>query len=128
MLKLRGHHLICTQFFNGHGYSFDFIENMKVIVDTIQNNPLLSIKLTTSCDSICAFCPSYKKNKCIKSDNIIEKDKLIINLLRLKENEIMQASELGRITREFLSRIDLIDICSKCQWFSICLEHHRTIY
>jgi hypothetical protein len=37
-MKLRGHHLICLQFFKGEGYSKIFVENAKQIVENWGEN------------------------------------------------------------------------------------------
>ena len=37
MIKLRPHHLLCTQGYSGKGYSREFVENMTEIVKSIKN-------------------------------------------------------------------------------------------
>ena len=37
MIKLRPHHLLCTQGYSGKVYSREFVENMTEIVKSIKN-------------------------------------------------------------------------------------------
>lgn len=125
MLKLRGHHLLCIQFFQGYGYNTDFTKKMSELILDLKNNPSLSIGLTASCDSICTNCPWCKDNHCRisskKNENkLIEKDRQILSLLDLEEGTAISAGGLNKKVINLLSNINLIDVCGKCQWFAIC--------
>ena len=61
IMKLRGHHLICLQFFKGKGYSKIFVENTKRIVDFWENN---SAEIVKGADDVCNFCPFIKNGRC----------------------------------------------------------------
>ena len=130
LLYLRGHHLFCIQFFQGYGYNSKFTKKMGQLISNLKNNPSLIIKLTTSCDSICANCPWYKENNCRESskeseNKLIEKDKQILSLLDLEEGTIISAGKLNKKVIELLSNINLVGICGKCQWFAICQKQHK---
>lgn len=56
-MKLRPHHLLCTQTFTGKGYSADFVENMQAITAFLRRGPDAAIELTFGADCLCAKCP-----------------------------------------------------------------------
>ena len=58
MIKLRPHHLLCTQGYSGKGYSDDFVENMDKIVDYLRNNEDAKIMLKFGDDDLCSRCPN----------------------------------------------------------------------
>lgn len=53
MIKLRPHHLLCTQGYSGKGYSREFVENMTEIVKSIKNEKV-QVQLIFSEDDICS--------------------------------------------------------------------------
>ena len=63
MIRLRGHHLLCIQGFQGYGYSEEFLENMKKIHKKIISNEE-NIQLVTGPDDICKSCPNLNNDKC----------------------------------------------------------------
>lgn len=52
MIKLRPHHLLCTQGYSGKGYSKEFVENMTGIVELIKKENA-QVQLIFSEDDIC---------------------------------------------------------------------------
>lgn len=38
MIKLRPHHLLCTQGYSGNGYSDNFVKNMDYITEMLRNS------------------------------------------------------------------------------------------
>jgi hypothetical protein len=56
--KLRGHHLICLNFFRGEGYSEDFIGNIYSIIEK------KGIETVEGPDDVCARCPYLKEDIC----------------------------------------------------------------
>jgi len=61
--KLRGHHLICLNFFKGEGYSEDFISNIHSVIG--EDN----IEIVQGPDDVCAWCPYLKDgmSDCVKT-------------------------------------------------------------
>ena len=56
-IKLRPHHLLCTQTYSGKGYSSDFVENMDIITSRLRLAPETIVEIVTTTDDICAKCP-----------------------------------------------------------------------
>ena len=59
MIRLRPHHLLCTQGYSGKGYSTEFVQNMSAIVHSLRNVPGTRIRLVFGSDSLCARCPHH---------------------------------------------------------------------
>jgi hypothetical protein len=53
-VRLRGHHFICLQFFEGQGYSASFVDNLKSVVERVRTHPAETV---AGADSVCAACP-----------------------------------------------------------------------
>ena len=78
-MKLRGHHLICLNFFKGEGYSEEFVEIIKRILKEKE------IEVVTGADDVCSKCPYLRGGFCDYKENaekeIRELDKLACELL-----------------------------------------------
>ena len=86
-IKLRGHHLLCLQGFQGYGYSKDFVLNMTRINDLRKSNDC-TVTLTNDPDDICSSCPNLKNDLCEneKHDEIIAKmDDEVLSQLEYKK-------------------------------------------
>ncbi len=80
--KLRGHHLICLNFFRGEGYSEDFIRNIHTVIGKQK------IEIVDGPDDVCAKCPYLKDGICKNPDHTEETIQLLdrdaLRLLELK--------------------------------------------
>lgn len=80
--KLRGHHLICLNFFRGEGYSEEFIRN---IYSVIANE---SIEIVKGQDDVCTMCPYFKGDTCKSAEftnqMIQHQDREALRLLEFK--------------------------------------------
>ena len=84
MIKLRPHHLLCTQGYSGKGYSREFVENMTEIVKSIKNEKV-QVQLIFSEDDICSKCPNLSENNICKSDTVNIIDNKVIKYFELEE-------------------------------------------
>jgi hypothetical protein len=57
MITLRPHHLLCIRNFIGKGYSKDFVDNMKSLINTLEENPNQKVLIKSGLDDICKKCP-----------------------------------------------------------------------
>src|SRR3989304_5831182 len=91
--KLRGHHLICLNFFRGEGYSENFIKNIYAI---LKNEKL---EVVNGPDEICARCPYLEDNKCSSNEYTDEKillqDKEALRLLGFKPGQTVDWKIIG---------------------------------
>ena len=59
-IKLRPHHLLCTQGYSGKGYSKEFVENMDEVVKRLRTEEATEVTIVFSTDDLCAQCPNGK--------------------------------------------------------------------
>ncbi|MDI6841061.1 MAG: DUF1284 domain-containing protein [bacterium] len=134
MIRIRGHHLLCIQGFQGYGYSPKFVANMNKIVRSINSTPELLIEVTDDCDDICIPCPHNVNNICSKDADSAknvrdmdlsrpftkERDLQTLSLLSLKPGDKIKAKDINNLVNRIPNKIDIISICSKCEWKNVC--------
>jgi hypothetical protein len=126
MLFLRGHHLICLNFFSGKGYDEVFVDNLKGIMKGIDAEV---IRITDGPDDVCKSCPHLKGNRCLydkeAEEEVREMDSKALQLLNIKAREISW--------REIKDQIPLIfsewykSYCLQCDWLRVCNENELFI-
>jgi hypothetical protein len=117
--SLRGHHLICLNFFRGEGYSEEFIENLYAVIKKEK------IEIVTGADEVCRKCPYLKEGKCRNSDYTDEKihiqDQEALRLLGFESGMIddwkMIASKLPTIIEEWKD-----EFCLACGYRKVCFN------
>ena len=128
-VRLRPHHLLCTQGYSGKGYSDDFVTGMDVITEQLRENADALVEITFSTDSICGACPSkYGEGLCRDDHKVLRYDACVREILDLKE-EIYSYHELINRLDTFLIAGEgedrLYRICGDCNWYpvSACREN-----
>ena len=118
--KLRPHHGLCIQFFEGKGYSPEFIQHMTSVISHLQKlNPCLM--LTVGTDNICSHCPHCEGNFCDSADKVRRFDTAVLEYCNLAEGTNCHWEELQALIKEKSSVRGLLgEICGDCQWFGIC--------
>ena len=124
--KIRAHHLLCMQGFQGYGYSQDFVANMAQVVKDINSFPDLKVEIITECDVICSHCPYNKGGVCEKNVDSAEKlknmDMHVLKRLGLKERAKVKAKDIISLVKTKLRNFsDIEDICGDCEWEEKCL-------
>lgn len=117
--KLRGHHLICLNFFRGEGYSEDFIKNIPEVLKKE------NIEIVAGADEVCAKCLHLKDNKCANKEYaeemILAQDMEALRLLGYVHGMIvnwkMIASALPDILDEWKAKF-----CFKCGYRKVCFS------
>ncbi len=115
--KLRGHHLICLNFFRGEGYSEDFIKNIYSVIGKE------NIVIVEGPDEVCARCPYLKDGRCASNEYtnemIILQDKEALKLLKFKPGMVVAWSnisdKLPEILEEWKARF-----CGECGYRKVC--------
>ena len=104
-------------FFEGKGYSPEFTENMRNIIDNLEKlNP--RVRITENADIICAECPNNNNSICT-GEKVSRYDKAVMNIGGLQNNDLISWSDLKKISGYIIS-CGLENICGDCQWFYIC--------
>lgn len=124
-MKIRAHHLLCIQGFQGHGYSKEFSQNMEHIISFLKSSPEQKIEIIGECDEICKCCPHNKNEKCknlISNWTIKQMDKRVIKKLGINYGTEIKAKDIPIITnRTFKNLKNLKGICNNCKWKDKCL-------
>jgi hypothetical protein len=120
MLRLRGHHLICLHFFNGDGYSTEFIENLRDTMEKIESG---DVEISPGADGICEACPYLKQSMCRATEDADEEiramDRRALELLEMREGSKVKWHEMRkRIPGLFPSWYH--SYCSVCGWKRAC--------
>lgn len=124
-IRIRAHHLLCIQGFQGKGYSAQFVENMRQKIDFLHNNSSKKIRVIDEWDDICASCPHLEENICSESpgaeNKIKNMDIMAMSVLGLEcGQEYFFENILDRI-RENINLSHLKQICGSCSWKNTCL-------
>ncbi len=123
MLNLRGHHLICLNFFKGEGYNELFVKNLEEILGKIEKE---NIKIIEGFDDVCKSCPYLKEGRCEYEEGAEEKirkqDKTALNLLNIREGEIITWEEIRNKLSEVFSQW-YETYCYACDWLKVCESH-----
>lgn len=117
---LRPHHALCICFFEGKGYSEDFVRHMGRVIETLEaSDPVVT--LHTSCDCICIACPKNVSGKCIDSEKVRAIDDRVLALLSYQAGEKARWSELyEQANDKIIRRGRLQEVCRDCQWLYLC--------
>lgn len=122
-IYLRPHHLLCTQTFQGKGYSEEFVENMTQITNILHTEKSQEIELTFSCDSLCAVCPNKinngKINFCKTNNKVMNYDKKITDYFQLKQGTYNYHHLVSHINTS-LDPYLFKHFCQNCEWFEEC--------
>ena len=115
--KIRAHHGVCLYFFQGRGYSGEFVENMSRMKAILEKNP--EISLMDSPDDICAACPNRLTKNC--AEKASRYDREVLRRCGLSVGERLPYREFSRKVIETILRPGKrAEICGDCQWSSLC--------
>ena len=115
--KIRAHHGVCLYFFQGKGYSGEFVENMSRMKAILEKNP--EISLMDSPDDICAACPNRLTENC--AEKASRYDREVLRRCGLSEGDTLPYRDFSENVIETILRPgDRRKICGDCQWSSLC--------
>lgn len=114
---LRAHHLFCIHAFVGEGYSPEFSDNMKRVVEALKL-PSQQVKVIRGVDDICSFCPHVTGNYCSRDNQgVLEMDGKALAILEIEAGSVFSSSYLKIRTKEALIDRLSYDVCAGCKWF-----------
>ena len=125
-IKLRGHHLLCLQGFQGYGYSEDFVLNMARI-NELRKSEDCTITLTNEPDDICSACPNLKNNICEnekQNEVIVNMDDEVLSQLNSYE-EYNSINLFHEVSLKFNGLKSVKNICNGCKWSDECLFYKK---
>ncbi|MFQ9514758.1 MAG: DUF1284 domain-containing protein [Eubacterium sp.] len=119
---IRPHHMLCLQFFEGKGYSDEFVENMMRVKQKLeQENP--TVEIIEKPDDICESCPNNAGGKCKNEDSVKLHDQRVYEQVN---RQIGNRADWKDITDAV--RTNIIDagkvkqVCLECKWSEICFD------
>ena len=119
MIRLRPHHLLCTQGYSGRGYSTEFVQNMSAIVHSLRNVPETRIRLVFGSDSLCAYCPHHTADDlCEAQEKVSRFDRKTVEYFNLHEG-VYVYQDLIRAIDAQMTPVMLEDICRGCAWYPV---------
>lgn len=130
-LKIRAHHLLCMQGFQGLGYSPGFVQNFENVLKQIHNNFYeTELEVTDDIDSLCAPCPHHQNGFCQKDPQAQERmqkmDRVVLQKLEIQNGSHRPAESLFALANtRLLTKTDVKDICGHCEWREKCLWYRR---
>lgn len=117
--KLRAHHGMCIAFFQGQGYSKDFVVQMEELVRQLKKNPVIYICAQT--DIVCRTCPNQQQGVCRTESKVSEYDRLVLEYCGLSDGMTMPYADFQEMVRKhILLSHKRSEICGNCQWDSLC--------
>jgi len=123
-MRLRPHHLLCTQGYSGKGYSEAFVKNMDEVVHRLRTEDKTPIELVFSTDDLCSCCPDMlDTDLCRDNEKVKRFDRKAAEYFGLEEKTYIY-QELASYIRRHTTPDMLADICCGCSWYpvSACRE------
>lgn len=124
MIKMRGHHLLCTLTFMGRGYSRQFEKDFARIIARIKKGEL--IEIVSGPDMICASVKDCDDSHCYES-RITNRDKLALDSIsHLIDEPISTGSVIAPLEffnenyRTAFTTGQIRNACFDCQWSELC--------
>jgi len=123
-LTIRAHHLLCMRGFQGYGYSEDFTENLKRIINEIMADPSVSLMIVDSADDICMACPFLDGLRCLRDEEKIRSmDRRVLELLKLESGCMVAFHDIEDALLALINSGRVMEICGGCSWMDVCLIH-----
>ena len=120
VFEIRPHHGLCIHFFEGKGYSENFVRHMAELIEEL-NTFRPEIRLVLHVDYFCYACPRNLGSICESAGKVLQYDKNILNLCHLEENQILSWEDFQeKIFFHILNAGKLSLVCSGCQWENLC--------
>lgn len=96
------------------------MENMKLVVDRIRENPSIKIEAVKGVDDICSKCPHNVENRCIKPGRDLEEfDREVANRLGINIGRKIELRILLDLIKKKIKPEELRVICKGCEWLEL---------
>lgn len=119
--RIRGHHLICLQYFHGEGYSPEFARNLFHVIDRLARGEKGTV--VVGIDDVCVACPALAKGQCAQEPESEEAirtlDALALELLELEPGQEFEWGVATLSVQRFIERWRVL-ACAGCEWEEEC--------
>jgi uncharacterized protein len=120
-LNMRPHHGVCFHFFDGKGYSDEFVQSMTSFSRRLKENPECKITLKSDTDFLCKSCPHNIDGVCGTEEKVAEYDNRCLTFCGLSDGDILSWQEFQKLVmRKILLPGFLSALCGDCCWSDIC--------
>ena len=114
---LRPHHALCLQFFEGRGYSEDYVKNAWAALRALRENGGFTV--TAGPDALCAACPNLNRNGLCRWQEKVERyDAAAAKMLGLNKGGTYDFNAFSKSRAKTL----VPQICADCEWAYICTK------
>jgi uncharacterized protein len=122
-IRIRAHHLLCIQGFQGYGYTPEFVSHMKRLISFLKSDLKYKLQIVVGSDELCSHCPHDVDGQCIKGyvDEINKVDRLVVEKANLDLKHIYTVFEAFNTVNKKLNYDQILEICLKCSWKEKCL-------
>jgi len=118
-MKLRPHHLLCTQGYSGKGYDEDFVRNMTAITNYLRNDENAVVDIVFSTDDICAKCPRMLGiDLCKDNAKVKLLDKKVKDYFCIEETQYVYKDIVSKINSQMTNAM-MDNVCSDCAWYPV---------
>ena len=116
-ILLRPHHALCLRFFEGKGYSEEYINNAWNVLRTLRENGAFTV--TAGPDALCTACPNLNQNGiCRWQEKVTRYDAAAAEKLELKDGGTYCFNAFSKTRAKEL----VPQICTDCEWAYICTK------
>lgn len=123
--RLRGHHLVCLEFYKGQGYDIAFVDNLKEAIERAEE---YGIEAIFGPDDICKACPHLKGGQCMNSESAEEEiqkmDEFALGMLGIEEGAVVSRNEISRKIPSYF-KLWHDEFCAGCSWRQACETSER---
>lgn len=120
-MRIRGHHIICLQFFHGQGYSQEFVRNLFQVIQRLATGG--KAVAVVGPDDVCAACPALAKGQCAQEPESEEAvrvlDALAMEMLELEPDQEFEWGTATLSVQRFIDRWRAL-ACDGCEWEEQC--------
>lgn len=122
---LRPHHGICLQFFEGRGYSEEFVINMSQICERLRSGA--RIRLRPGGDEICRCCPKLSRGCCSDEEKVSAIDRrTLVKTGLVFDAELDSREYFTLVKKKIIDSGEMSAVCGDCQWSGICINNSNS--
>ena len=127
-MRLRPHHLLCTQGYEGKGYDENFVRRMTDYVTRMREEAGFRVQITLHPDDICSACPNLADSEhCTSDDKVSAFDRKVMHFFGLQEGKVYNYQKLIRFIDDRMTEERLDSICGTCSWYPVSLCRKRIL-
>lgn len=113
--KLRPHHALCIQFFDGKGYSDEFTVHMRKIINSMTKEAM--VKIIDGNDDICGKCPNLSEGICVTQDKVCRYDRKVMEICGFHAGQVLTVKDFSETAkRDIIDKHRLKEVCGDCAW------------